>query len=79
MPTKCTGINQSPINIDTNGVTNCGAQCDLMFYYRNSTIYRDNYQGCTFVASKPSGDVGLCTNHIEKSHTVESHILYKYD
>ena len=36
---KCLkGSRQSPINIESNGVTNCGALCDLLFYYRNSTI-----------------------------------------
>uniref|UniRef100_A0A6C0B472 carbonic anhydrase n=1 Tax=viral metagenome TaxID=1070528 RepID=A0A6C0B472_9ZZZZ len=36
---KCAkGTRQSPINIDTSNVTNCGATCDLLFYYRSSTI-----------------------------------------
>jgi carbonic anhydrase len=40
---KCVkGSRQSPINIESNGVTNCGALCDLLFYYRNSTIYLSN-------------------------------------
>lgn len=43
---KCVnGQRQSPINIETNGVTSCGALCDLLFYYRNSTIYLSNIGG----------------------------------
>jgi len=40
---KCVkGSRQSPIKIDSSSVVNCGALCDLMFYYRTSSIYLAN-------------------------------------
>lgn len=40
---KCVkGTSQSPINIETDNTVNCGALCDLLFYYRHSTCYLKN-------------------------------------
>ena len=61
---KCVnGSMQSPIDIKTNSATNCGALCDLLFYYRNSSIYLENI-GKNIVFTYDNGSYIVFNNEV---------------
>ena len=64
MVNKCAkGSLQSPIDIKTNTATNCGALCDLLFYYRTSSIYLENVNG-TIIFTYDNGSYIVFNNEV---------------